>query len=112
MRLVTVEQTEPGMVLAAAATDRRGRLLIPAEVTLTERHINALRMWGVPHVEVMGGAPERRALSVSPEEAQRVSEEIDARFGDSDPEHEFITALRECATGRALGALDSQVRTS
>lgn len=93
------------MVLAAPVTDRRGRLLIPAEACLSDRHVQALQMWGVSHIEVAGDAQgEASPGDMPPEEVERVRCEVDARFGNTDRGHPFIHALRECAVSRALQA--------
>lgn len=91
------------MVLAAAVTDRRGRRLIPAEVELTERHIQALQMWGVPHVEVEGDSPdEPLATTLAPEVEERIRAEVDERFGDADRSHPFTSTLYDWAVNRAM----------
>lgn len=103
MGLVTVDRAQPGMILTAAVTDRRGRRLIPADVELTERHIQALQMWGVPHIEVEGDGPEDTPqTSLPPEEEERIRKEVDERFGGADREHPFTSALYEWAVSRAM----------
>lgn len=91
------------MVLAAAVMDRRGRCLIPAEVALTERHVQALKMWGVAQIDVdsPGLDDGGGASSLSPEESERVREEVTARFGGQPPQHPFVHALLEHAIARA-----------
>jgi hypothetical protein len=94
---------QPGMVLAAPVTDRRGRLLIPAETALTERHVEALKMWGIPQIEVDGdSAVETTPTDLPPEVEARVRAQVDARFGSATDESPFMTALKECAVHRAL----------
>lgn len=46
------------MALAADVQDRRGRLLMPSGVTLQDKHVRSLRMWGVTHVDALGEAME------------------------------------------------------
>lgn len=103
MGLVTADRAQPGMVLAADVTDRRGRRLIPAAVELTERHVQALRMWGVPQIEIEGDGPEAPAqTALPPEEEERLRSEVDERFGDANRDHPFTGALYECAVKHAL----------
>jgi hypothetical protein len=103
MRYVTVERAQSGMVLAAAVTDRRGRLLIPAEATLSDRHIQALQMWGIERIEVVGEEPAEPALPpLPPEEVARIEADVDARFTDEHRAQPFMRALRDCAVARAL----------
>ena len=103
MRYVTVERAQPGMVLAAAVTDRRGRLLIPADAMLSDRHIQALQMWGIGRIEVVGDEPDEPPLpELAPEEIARIEAEVDARFTDEHRAQPFMRALRDCAVARAL----------
>ena len=105
MRFVTIEQAQPGMVLAAPVTDRRGRLLIPADACLSTRHVQALQMWGVSHIEVEGEVPEDTSpKDVPQEDVEGIRSEVHARFGSTDLGHPFIYALRECAVNRAVKA--------
>ena len=99
MALVTVDQAQPGMVLAEGVTDKRGRLLIPAGNELSERHVGALKMWGVTHLEIEGDGPEGDDLiDIDPEVLARAEHEVDEHLGKNNPEHPFIAALR----GRAV----------
>lgn len=109
MALVTVDRAQPGMVLAAAVNDRKGRRLIPADVELTERHIQALQMWGVAQVEIEGDSPAEPAqTALPPEEEARIRAEIDERFGEADRAHPFMSALYEYAVGHAMSGASTQ----
>lgn len=104
MALVTVDRAQPGMVLAACVTDRKGRRLIPGDVELTERHIQALQMWGVAQVEIVGDTPaEATQTALPPEEEARIRQETDELFGEADRDHPFMSALYEYAVRHAIG---------
>lgn len=98
MALVTVAQARPGMVLSSAVKDQRGRLLIPAGNELGERHVQALQMWGVTHLEIEGEEPEgETAPDLDPETLERVEAAVDKHLGDNDPDHPFVAVLRRHA---------------
>jgi hypothetical protein len=104
--LITVEQAEVGMVLVADVTDQRGRLLIPAGKDLSERHVNALPMWGVTHIEVEGDGPE--GADETPETAEpwaiaRAEEELEERFALANRSHPVVKELADiCVRRRAI----------
>lgn len=91
------------MVLAAPVIDRRGRLLIPEGATLSERHVQALLVWGVAKIEVEGdeaGADARAAPS--PEALAEAEAAVEHRFSVGGTEHPFLAQLKACAIERAL----------
>lgn len=101
MALVTVDQAQPGMVLAEGVTDKRGRLLIPAGNELSERHVGALKMWGVTHLEIEGDGPAGdENLDIDPEVLTRAEQEVDEHLGSNNIEHPFVAALRGSAVRR------------
>lgn len=106
MALVTVAQAQPGMVLSSAVEDQRGRLLIPAGNELGERHVKALQMWGVTHLEIEGEEPEGgTAPDLDPETLALVETAIDEHLGDNDPDHPFVAALRRHAVQRRADSI-------
>jgi hypothetical protein len=103
MRLVTVDSVRPGQVSAAPVADRRGRLLIPHGVPLTERHIHALKVWGITSLAVEGELPPSDPPhTVSPEVSERLAADIDARFESGALDCEVMRAFRNIAFERAL----------
>jgi len=111
MALVSLENAHPGMTLAADVLDRRGRLLIPEGTDLTERHLGALRMWGVGHVEIAGSdAGEDSAGPIPPALLARAEEETAELFRNAGESHAFLDALRDLATQRRARAMVEEVR--
>ena len=89
------------MVLAADVLDRRGRLLIPAGRALSEKHVGALRMWGIEHVEVQGEHVEEVPASVaSPEQLAQAQEEVAELFRNAGSDHPFLAHLQRVAAER------------
>ena len=105
MPIVSVEQVVPGMVLSGPVVDRRGRLLIPAGKSLTEKHVSALKMWGVPHVEIEGDDEEAHDVgAVDPQLLERARAELRPFFIRLDRDHPFVGLLFEyCSIRRAKG---------
>lgn len=109
MAYLTVDQAREGMVLAAPVTDRRGRLLLPEGRPLTERHVEALRMWGISHVEVEGDDPVDEAdPTVDPETLDQAREIVDARFGNQKGAHTLLDLLHEQAVAREARRLAAE----
>ena len=103
MRSINVERAQEGMVLAGPVIDRRGRLLIPEGASLTERHVKALLLWGVPKIEVEGDEPGSEARAApSPELLAKAEATVDQRFEVVGTGHPFLEQLKACAIERAL----------
>jgi hypothetical protein len=51
---ILLDQVQPGMVLEQPVTNANGRMLIPVGCELNEKHIKAMKMWGIPDVSVKG----------------------------------------------------------
>ena len=101
MALVTGDQVHPGMVVATEVTDRRGRLLIAAGRELSERHVQALRLWGVTHLEVEGdGFEDDPPVDEDPQVVAAAEQAVDEILKHNDPAHPFIAALRKTAVKR------------
>ncbi len=58
--MITIKITElrPGMRIAAPVRSARGDVLFAAGETLTQKHLRALKAWGVPSVAVEGRGAE------------------------------------------------------
>ena len=103
MAYVSVEQTEPGMVLASDVVTGRGQVLIITGQELTERHLHGLRTWGVTHVEIQGDAPGPTQFNIAFREAADV--EMQAHFSNVDTSHCLIDALYQHCWQRRAEAL-------
>jgi hypothetical protein len=103
MAIITVDQARAGMTLAAPLADRRGRMLVPAGHELGERHVQALRTWGVTQLEIDGEDVIPDATSDFAQEIlDQAREETEEAFAENDAEDPFIEALRRFAVqGRA-----------
>lgn len=91
-QIIGVEAIQPGMVLAEAACDARGRMLVPVETQLTMRHQRQLRQWGIEVVTVLASAP---APAASDSPAARIIEWL--QIDERDP---FMYALAQLTRAR------------
>ena len=70
MGLINLENIEAGMVLAAEAKARNGRVLLPAGATVTEKHLGIFKAWGVTEADIQGvtrrDVPPRPRRSLTP----------------------------------------------
>jgi hypothetical protein len=106
--LIPVEQAELGMVLSSPVTDRRGRLIMPAGKALEEKHLDALPMWGISHIEVEGAGPETHddpLEKVAPWALAQAGEEMDGLFLHANNSHPVIRELKALRTARRALAI-------
>jgi len=101
MPIVSIEQVTTGMVLAGPVVDRRGRLLIPAGKSLTDKHLGALKMWGIPHVEIEGDDVEDDSTSpIEPHLLEEARAQLAPFFVRVNREHPFAGLLFDYCTIR------------
>lgn len=81
---------------------------MPRGQALLERHLLALRMWGITHCEIEGAAPEPPvATTLDPavlEEAGRVVERLFSLQSTED-DHPLLARLRELSLERVAAEL-------
>ena len=53
---LSVDQLEPGMVLASDVMTGRGHKLIASGQELSDQHLQGLKTWGIARVEIQGDA--------------------------------------------------------
>ncbi len=94
MAIISIDRAEEGMVVLSGVTDRAGRLLIPAGKELEEKHLRALKMWGIDSIEIEGedDLPEED-LAIEPWASEEAVRLLDALFEHADRQHPFIEGL-------------------
>lgn len=84
MPQVNREELEIGMQVAEEIRDKRGRVLMPPGVLLEEKHLRALKMWGVESVAVLGDekaeAEQKAREQIDPEALERVRAQVNEMF--------------------------------
>lgn len=102
MAVIPVDKAQIGMMLAAPISDRRGRLLMPAGKELGNKHLDALPMWGISHIEIEGdeGLEEDLQEEVAPWAVAQAGEEMAHRFLHADLTHPAMKELNALAVHR------------
>ncbi len=90
------------MLLAQDVHDQQGRLLMPRDTALTDRHLRAFELWGILAVQVQqagaeSGPPE---LVITPEELAQAEALVSARLAHNDLTHPMIATLFRICTER------------
>jgi HD-like signal output (HDOD) protein len=98
MAVIGLAQIRAGMVLAANLLDPNGRQILPLGATLSERHITALKMWGIARVSIQSDKDEERpVVKLSAEEAEAVEAYISRIFSlnKEHANHPLLKDLRQ-----------------
>lgn len=68
---IPTNRLKPGMVLKDAVRDITGRLLLGEGVTLSEKHLNIFKTWGIAEVAIQGDSDteEQQSDTVELDEA-------------------------------------------
>jgi len=84
MPKVKVESLKEGMVVASDVMNMDNMLLLPAGCTLSEKHIEILQAWGITEINIAAAdgvaEPVDPLARLTPEEAQRLTQETKALF--------------------------------
>jgi hypothetical protein len=93
MPRVKLDSVIEGMTVAADVKNMDDMLLIPSGCTLTARHINILRTWGISDIVTEGEDQSSTTLvTLAPEILQELNDELKKHFWDYD---EKIPAQKE-----------------
>lgn len=102
-RITPLDALHPGDVLAADVADRSGRLILGRGRTLTERHIEIFRSWGIAQVDLMAdGEDEAAAPGSAALKAARAA--VLPQFDGLPREHPFVSALIDACAAQHLAA--------
>lgn len=107
MTLISIEQLEPAMVLAADVRSRTGRLLATRNTAITAQHLIAFRTWGVLEVETFNINSDNNGVGsvLSPPDQDQIDKAISSllpHFRLNELSHPLIAELlRLAATKKA-----------
>lgn len=99
-QVIDVDALEAGMILAEDVHDQQGRLLLPSGSALTDRHLRAFQMWGIPTVKVRGTGVEPPEPVVSPEILAEAGRRVRERLRLNDLEQPVIAEILRFAVER------------
>lgn len=98
-----LDQVTVGMLLAKDVHDPNGAILIRAGVALTERHLKALKSWGVEHIAIQSAEELPPSLAaMDPSFIAETRTHLDLQFSLSNPDHPAVNALYEICLERTL----------
>jgi len=99
MAHIRTKELEAGMTLSMDVSDNNGRLLLGKGCELSDKHILALKAWGVTSVDIEEDEPTQQVtVSEIPEDImEAVRNEVAGHFKYSNTEHPFIQAIMEKA---------------
>ena len=106
MQSLSIQHAQPGMRIIHDIKDGNGRILLPADCTLDERKLKALRSWGITEV-VVDGAEALRPGKVELPEAQSLQVEaiVCERFRHNDPADPAVEEMKRLVFNRVAKQL-------
>jgi len=109
MGVINLESIEAGMVLAADAKARNGRVLLPAGNALTGKHLQIFKAWGVTEADIEGVTRQDVAAAaesqVEPRLLERAQAILQERFRHVEDGHPFAEELRRLCLLRTVKKL-------
>lgn len=97
MTLVAIEQLEPGMTTTKNVVNKRGQILLPKNIELSDKHIQGLRSWSIKFVDVLQTG-DSASTELSSTQQHLVDKYLNLHFVVN-AEHEtnsLVAMLREC----------------
>lgn len=95
MTKLMIDALTPGAILDEAVKNANGTVLIPAGAELSEKHIRALKMWGIVAVSVKSTADnaDGDAAAVSPVSLEKAKAELEDVFALANIEHPVMAEI-------------------
>lgn len=95
MTKLMIDQLSPGMVLEEAVKNANGTVLIPADAELSEKHIRALKMWGIVAVSVKSTADDAGggAGAIDPEILEKAKAELQPVFALANTDNPIMAEI-------------------
>jgi hypothetical protein len=101
MDLINAEDLKEEMVVAEDVKDKNGQLLLPAGLTLTSKHLEVIKSWGIAQVAIEDGKKEEE-VPLDPAIIAKAEGELTPVFRYVDRKHPVMNELfTQCVTRRA-----------
>ena len=104
MANINLEDIQPGMILESDVKDRNGRVLLGTGISITAKHLQIFKMWGITEADIRGIRKEEVVARVvsqfDPVLLQGVEDRIRESFRRTDKTHPFIGELVRLLTIR------------
>ncbi len=100
MTKISIEEIEPGMLLASEMRTRQGRLLLPSGAEVTREHLKIARIWGITEADVVDGSDvsgksrQSSLENLDPELKKALNALTEWRFACCDPGQAVIRKLK------------------
>lgn len=113
MKRLSMHELVPGMILESPVRDQKGRFIIPAGETVTEKHIRICKIWGATDIWVKTSdsddhAPARSGTEIPEPVRFQAEQKVRERFGGNDLENEFLAKVFDMAVHRKAMEMHSQ----
>lgn len=97
MARIMLDQAQPGMVLSQPVANTNGRVLLPAGCEINEKHIKAMKMWGIVDLCVTGGGESEDAQinAISPEKLEAAKALLAEAFKHANTSTPIMKAIFE-----------------
>ena len=97
MVVLNINDIGEGMELAEDIFNLNGRILLKAGFIITQRHIQALRAWGIAEANIRGverdNLDEPSLAAVDPEEIARIDQDLTYFFRKTDLENPIVAEI-------------------
>ena len=107
-KVISVEDLEPGLVLAKDVKNIKGLSLIKKGALLEEKHAKILKRWGIASIEVSDGEEELKDGGASLEEQKQLIEgDLDHMFNDFEDD-DVMMQIKQSAKTVRLSLLEKE----
>lgn len=122
MGILNINDLKPGMVLAQAALNKHGAVILGEGSVLTEKHINSFKTWGVTEADIEGVDSEQMVKKEMEALSNDIVESIERELDEFFPPFEGNSVIEEIykivkkirlrqAANQPGGATDENERT-
>ncbi len=94
MQQVNIKDIKPGMILAQDVCGSNGRMLLGKGVTLENKHLRILNMWGVSEIFIAAGTEEETGPHILEAHLLAAEERVASRFAMENPDADPLPELR------------------
>lgn len=109
MAILALDSLEIGMTLKSNVCDRSGRLLLPAGVELSDKHLKVFRTWGISEADIVAddnqdsdNESEPNPVSCDPAMISALQKEVEKLFVRNDLQHPLIHELIQICVSRKI----------
>jgi len=101
MEKVSAEDLKEGMIVAEDVKDNNGQLLLPAGMTLVQKHLDVIKSWGIAVISIESGTKVEE-VPLDPLIIAKAEKEFAASFRYADRNHPVVGELfAQCVNRRA-----------